>query len=176
MSTEPVPCAAGCATRRAVLAAAGAVGAVGVAAALTGCQTYGKEAAAPPPEPPAPAPTRSKPQAAGATRPPAEPPAPPPPPAAPALAKVSDIPVGGGKIFADKNVVVTQPKAGTIKAFSATCTHAGCPVSEVDGGTINCNCHGSRFKIADGSVADGPAGSSLDAVRVKVSGGAIRLA
>ncbi|HEU4426527.1 MAG TPA: Rieske (2Fe-2S) protein [Pilimelia sp.] len=181
MSTEPAPCAAPCATRRAVLAAAGAVGAAGLTSALAGCQTYGNEAAAPPAVQPAPAPLRSsaKPGSAARTKPPAteEPEATEPPDAGPPpLAKVSEIPVGGGKIFTNQNVVLTQPQAGTIKAFSAACTHAGCPVTEVDGGTINCSCHGSRFKIADGSVAKGPAGQPLSAVRVKVQDGAIRLA
>jgi Rieske Fe-S protein len=92
------------------------------------------------------------------------------------LAKVSDIPVGGGKIFAARQIVVTQPQAGSIKAFSAICTHAGCTVDEVARGTINCPCHGSRFRVADGSVAGGPASRPLPAVRVTADGGAIPLA
>src|SRR5215469_9367558 len=39
------------------------------------------------------------------------------------LAKTSDIPVGGGVIYANEHVVVTQPSAGTFKCFSSTCTH-----------------------------------------------------
>jgi Rieske Fe-S protein len=92
------------------------------------------------------------------------------------LAKVSDIPVGGGKIFPDHKTVVTQPQAGTIKAFSSTCTHAGCTVDEVARGTINCPCHGSRYHIADGTVAAGPAPKPLPPVAVTVSGDAISLA
>jgi len=57
--------------------------------------------------------------------------------------------------------VVTQPVSGTFKAFSATCTHQGCAVSEVANGTINCPCHGSRFAVADGSVTAGPATTPL---------------
>jgi len=91
------------------------------------------------------------------------------------LAKVSDIPVGGGKIFADRKVVITQPQQGTIKAFSTTCTHAGCSVDEVKGGTINCPCHGSRYRVADGSVAAGPAPKPLPPVAVTVTGDAIAL-
>ena len=52
--------------------------------------------------------------------------------------------------------MLTQPEAGTFTAFSATCTHQGCAVTEVVGGTINCPCHGSKFAIADGSVTAGP--------------------
>jgi len=91
------------------------------------------------------------------------------------LAKTSDIPVGGGKVFADAGVVVTQPTAGQFKGFSSVCTHLGCTVADVSGGTINCHCHGSQFKVADGSVAHGPATAPLPAKQVSVSGGEITL-
>lgn len=93
-----------------------------------------------------------------------------------ALGKTADIPVGGGKVFADQKVVVTQPTAGAFKGFSATCTHMGCTVADVSGGTINCPCHGSKFHVADGSVASGPATSPLPAKQVKVSGDSVTLA
>lgn len=83
--------------------------------------------------------------------------------------KTADIPEGGGKIFKDDGFVVTQPTAGEFKAFSSTCTHQGCPVSSISGGTINCVCHGSRFSIEDGSVAGGPATSPLPGKSVTVS-------
>lgn len=93
-----------------------------------------------------------------------------------ALAATADIPVGGGLVFADQDVVVTQPVAGEFKAFTATCTHQGCVVDEVAGGTINCPCHGSRFAVADGSVAGGPAPSPLAAKAITVQGTSIMLA
>ncbi|MCW2944925.1 MAG: Rieske (2Fe-2S) domain protein [Actinoallomurus sp.] len=92
-----------------------------------------------------------------------------------ALAKTSDIPVGGGKIFNDEKVVVTQPKQGEFKAFSAICTHRGCPVGSVTGGKIHCPCHGSAFNIADGSVANGPADKPLPPKTVTVQNGEIQL-
>ncbi len=92
-----------------------------------------------------------------------------------ALAKTSEIPKGGGKIFKAEKVVVTQPQDGEIKAFSAVCTHAGCIVGEVAGGTINCMCHGSKFDIADGSVKDGPATKPLAPAKVNVKGGSVSL-
>jgi Rieske Fe-S protein len=92
------------------------------------------------------------------------------------LAKTSEIPVGGGKIFADQKIVVTQPVQGTFKAFSATCTHRGCTVGEVVDGTIDCPCHGSKFAIGDASVAGGPARASLPAKQIVVEGEQIKLA
>jgi Rieske Fe-S protein len=92
------------------------------------------------------------------------------------LAKTSSIPVGGGAVFADQNVVVTQPTAGEFKAFSATCTHQGCKVNKVANGVIACPCHGSKFNIADGSVANGPAKKPLPEKPVSVEGGAVVLA
>lgn len=91
------------------------------------------------------------------------------------LAKTSEIPKGGGVVFAGQKVVVTQPSAGEFKAFSAICTHQGCTVSEVKDGTIHCPCHGSRFRITDGSVAQGPAVQPLAATKVTVVGGEVTL-
>ncbi|MCI4040076.1 Rieske (2Fe-2S) protein [Streptomyces sp. TRM75563] len=91
------------------------------------------------------------------------------------LAGTGDIPVGGGTIFKERRVVVTQPEEGEFKAFSAVCTHASCLVSTVSDGTINCPCHGSRFGITDAAVEAGPATRPLPAERISVSGGTIRL-
>jgi Rieske Fe-S protein len=52
-------------------------------------------------------------------------------------------------------VVVAQPSAGMFVAFSASCTHQGCPVSFTGQG-FYCMCHGSRFDLS-GAVTGGPA-------------------
>jgi Rieske Fe-S protein len=92
------------------------------------------------------------------------------------LARTADIPVGGGKIFKDRKIVVTQPEEGDFKAFSAVCTHAGCIVSSVSDETIDCACHGSRFRITDGAVTKGPATEPLPAEEIIVAGNSIRQA
>ncbi|MER6440557.1 MULTISPECIES: Rieske (2Fe-2S) protein [unclassified Streptomyces] len=92
------------------------------------------------------------------------------------LARTSDIPVGGGKIFKDRKIVVTQPTKGEFKAFSAICTHQGCTVSTVADGTIDCPCHGSKYRITDASVVKGPATAPLPAERITVEKNSIRLA
>ena len=83
------------------------------------------------------------------------------------LAKICD------QVLTAKKIVVTQPKAGSFHAFTAVCTHAGCIVDSVSGGTINCPCHGSQFAIATGSVVTGPATSPLAPFAIKVQGTSI---
>ncbi|MDQ0990071.1 Rieske (2Fe-2S) protein [Streptomyces sp. V3I7] len=93
-----------------------------------------------------------------------------------ALTTTADIPVGGGRIFEKQKVVVTQPKKGEFKAFSAICTHQGCTVTKVADGTIDCPCHGSKFEITDGAVAHGPATRPLPEEKIMVEGNSIHLA
>ena len=92
------------------------------------------------------------------------------------ITATSAIPVGGGVIFAQHSVVITQPAAGTFVAFSSVCPHRQCAVRAVAAGTINCFCHGSRFRITDGSVAGGPAQEPLARVDIVVADGSIALA
>ena len=154
-------------SRRTVLACAGAA----CAAVLAGCSKYNSNNGGIAGSQPAPATSSSAAQAAppasgsGAAGSGAAAPA--------AQASTSDVPVGGGKILADKKIVITQPKSGEFHGFSAVCTHAGCIVGTVSGGTINCPCHGSRFSITNGSVVNGPAPSPLPPVGIKVQGTSI---
>lgn len=100
----------------------------------------------------------------------------PPDPQAPALVATADVPVGGGVVLAKRELVVTQPRAGRFRCFTAVCTHKGCLVGSVADGTISCPCHGSRFSATDGSVQGGPASSGLEEVPVVVEDGAVRRA
>jgi Rieske Fe-S protein len=122
-------------------------GAVGIGAALAGCSAYGDTG-----------PAAAKPGQADGSG---------------VLITTSAVPVGSGKIV--DQVVVTQPVKGTFKCFSAICTHAGCTVNEIADGKIKCPCHGSAYKIADGSVANGPATQPLPPVEITVNGTDITL-
>lgn len=146
MSSENQP-SGPCCTRRAVLASAGLAGGV---VALAGCgaaEDIASDAA-----------SSAGAAASSALR--------------DAVSKAT-IPVGGGKVFADQKVVITQPSAGEFKAFTSVCTHQGCPVTDVSNGTINCSCHGSQFDIATGEVKQGPATKALPAKKVSVDGDGI---
>jgi Rieske Fe-S protein len=150
MTERGVPAA----SRRALLGCAGAA----CAAALAGCATYnsgngGIAGSSAPATPAGPGPAV--------------------PGGAAVLARTADVPVGGGTILARRKIVITQPKAGTFAAFTAVCTHLGCLVGSVTGGTINCLCHGSKFSITNGSVINGPATTPLAPVTIKVHGTSI---
>lgn len=137
-----------------VLGAAATLGAAGIAG-LAGCGSSSSGTAAAG----SPAAGASAPAAAGAA-------------GGGALAKLADIPVGGSALAAGPDgqpIVIAQPEAGTVVAFSAVCTHQGCKVAPA-GKELNCPCHASVFDAFTGKNLRGPAPSPLPAVAVKVSG------
>lgn len=84
---------------------------------------------------------------------------------------LSSIPVGGAvsASIGSAPVVVSQPSAGTVVAFSAVCTHQGCTVAP-QGKEFDCPCHGSTFDAATGAVINGPARDPLPKLTATVSG------
>jgi Rieske Fe-S protein len=131
-----------------VLLGAGAAGAAGVLAAC------GKDSGTPP-------------QPAHVTTPTAE--------GTPTSIPVTSVPVGGAYIDFSDGVIVTQPEAGQFRAFDANCTHMRCFITWAGDGLMQCPCHGSQFRIADGSVARGPATRSLDTRTATVNGDVIKV-
>jgi Rieske Fe-S protein len=126
--------------RRTVLRGSVAVGVVGTAALVAGCAKGNGGSG-------------GVPTSAGATVPKAT------------------VPVGGGVIVqSGGGVVVVQPTAGTFAAYSSVCPHQGCTVDRISSGLIMCPCHGSTFKVSDGSVVQGPAQQGLEQLQARVEG------
>lgn len=61
---------------------------------------------------------------------------------------------------------------GSLNAFSAVCTHAGCTVG-YENGTIVCPCHGGEYNAETGEVIAGPPPAPLEPKKVVEAGGEI---
>ena len=89
------------------------------------------------------------------------------------LGELPDIPEGGPtKAKAGINTLVLVRSGDRIEALHETCAHAGGPLAEgrlVDG-CIECPWHGSRFRLANGHVARGPAMYDQPAYEVRRGG------
>lgn len=87
------------------------------------------------------------------------------------VASLADIPVGGSidATIGGEPVLLAQPTAGEVVAYSAICTHQGCVVAAA-GAKFECPCHGSIFDAATGDVEVGPALEPLESVSVTVDG------
>lgn len=171
--TQTTPPSGACCGRRAVLRAAGLVALSGGAVALAACSADSSSAG------PSTAPSSSQPSdpassAASSPSSSAEPSNEASSAEAPAgtAVAISTIAVGGG-VVVDEKYVVTQPTDGEFKAFSAICTHQGCPVGSVEDGAIICPCHMSHFDITTGDPVEGPAQEPLPAVEFTQSGDSI---
>lgn len=159
-----------CCGRRAVLRAAGLVALSGGAVALAACSADSSTSS------PSAGATSAEPSAAASSASPSESAASPPSaetssestPEGTAVA-ISEVAVGGG-VVVDEKYVVTQPTSGEFKAFSAICTHQGCPVGSVEDGVIICPCHNSHFDITSGDPVSGPAQEPLPAAQLTKSG------
>lgn len=66
-----------------------------------------------------------------------------------------------------------------VVAYSAICTHYGCPITQAhtSGGKVVCNCHGSTFDVSNnGEVVVGPATRRLAVLPLKAVDGDIVVA
>jgi nitrite reductase/ring-hydroxylating ferredoxin subunit/uncharacterized membrane protein len=73
--------------------------------------------------------------------------------------------------------VVAVREGGSVYVLADRCSHMSGPLSggELAGGCLTCPWHGSVFRIADGSVARGPATAPQPAFRAREVGGAIQV-
>src|SRR3954449_5138861 len=65
-----------------------------------------------------------------------------------------------------------------VHAIHDRCSHRGCSLGELgelDGETIECGCHGSRFSLRDGSIERGPATAPQPAYEVREQDGAVEI-
>lgn len=101
-------------------------------------------------------------------------------PAGPAIiAALADVPDGGGLLAgnpSNSKPLVLVRTGDAVKAYDASCPHAGTAVSPPEGGVITCPNHGSQFDAATGAVTKGPSTSGLTEVAVKVEAGQVILA
>jgi nitrite reductase/ring-hydroxylating ferredoxin subunit/uncharacterized membrane protein len=94
--------------------------------------------------------------------------------------------IGSDELTADepKTVVVEDTPVLLVRhrkhvhALHDRCSHRGCSLGELgelDGETIECGCHGSRFSLRDGSVERGPATAPQPAYEVREQNGTVEI-
>jgi thiosulfate dehydrogenase [quinone] large subunit len=88
----------------------------------------------------------------------------------------TDLPRDQAAVYRDPSTqqpdIVIRGADGSLVAFSAVCTHAGCTVG-YQGGEIVCPCHGGAYSAATGQVISGPPPAPLAQRKVVESKGSI---
>ena len=87
-----------------------------------------------------------------------------PPPSGTEIAKLSAVPVGDsiGVVVGGASLLIAQPTAGDVVAFSAICSHQQCIVAPAQT-EFHCPCHGSRYDAATRRRAPGAGTQAADA-------------
>jgi nitrite reductase/ring-hydroxylating ferredoxin subunit len=81
-------------------------------------------------------------------------------------------------VVVDETPVLLVRHRKHVHALHDRCSHRGCSLGElgeVDGETVQCGCHGSRFSLRDGSVERGPATAPQPAYEVREQDGAVEI-
>ena len=76
----------------------------------------------------------------------------------------------------DAQVLLTR-YGGRIYAMSDICSHLGCSLAQghLEGDSVRCDCHGSRYALEDGKVLDGPSAYYQPAYKTRIYGGQIQV-
>jgi 3-phenylpropionate/trans-cinnamate dioxygenase ferredoxin subunit len=95
------------------------------------------------------------------------------------VGKADEVLEGTARSFpvGDNEIAVTRVN-GELVAFSDVCTHLGCNLAnggEIEGTTIECECHGSMFDMTTGAVVNGPATEPLAVFEVRDEGGDLQI-
>ncbi|MBI3087944.1 MAG: non-heme iron oxygenase ferredoxin subunit [Candidatus Omnitrophica bacterium] len=95
-----------------------------------------------------------------------------------AVAKVSEVPVGGIKVVEVQGVPVALCHVeGRVFAVGNVCTHDSGPLSggTLEGYAIECPRHGARFDVRDGKVLCLPAAVPVPTYPLQVDGDTIKV-
>jgi nitrite reductase/ring-hydroxylating ferredoxin subunit len=91
---------------------------------------------------------------------------------------VADVPDGQPtKVMFGPTAVLLVRRGDVVHALKETCSHAGGPLSqgELKNDTITCPWHFSTFRLADGAVVHGPAGSRQVSYAARINEGQVEL-
>jgi nitrite reductase/ring-hydroxylating ferredoxin subunit/uncharacterized membrane protein len=81
------------------------------------------------------------------------------------------------RVEANGTPVLLVRRNGLIRAIAETCAHLGGPLAEgrLEGGSVVCPWHGSRFALEDGRVLDGPSPYPQPCLETRVRNGQIEV-
>jgi 3-phenylpropionate/trans-cinnamate dioxygenase ferredoxin subunit len=95
------------------------------------------------------------------------------------VAKTEDVPEGQLLgVAVDEVQVLVANLEGRYLVVGDVCPHAGCLLSEgwIEGGAVECPCHGSMFDLDSGEVVQPPAKEPVAIYQVRVDGDEILVA
>jgi nitrite reductase/ring-hydroxylating ferredoxin subunit len=80
-------------------------------------------------------------------------------------------------VEAGQTIVALARSGGRWHAVDAWCTHAECPLSDgwVEGVSIRCPCHGSRFDLRTGEAVEGPAEEPVRVYATRILDGRVEI-
>lgn len=91
----------------------------------------------------------------------------------------ADLPAGElRKAMLSETPVVLIRHGRTVTAMSDICAHEGCSLTEkgeLEDSSIRCRCHGSRYRLEDGVVLEGPSAHPQPVYDVRIRGGQIEV-
>jgi nitrite reductase/ring-hydroxylating ferredoxin subunit/uncharacterized membrane protein len=94
------------------------------------------------------------------------------------LAPLAEVPDGAPtKVMFGSTAILVVRRGDVVHALRETCTHAGGPLSEgeLKGDTITCPWHYSTFRLGDGAVVHGPAGTRQPSYAARINGDMVEI-
>lgn len=95
-----------------------------------------------------------------------------------AIAPLADVPDGTPKkvMYGTTGLLLVR-RGDVVSALVERCSHAGGPLAEgeLKGDTITCPWHFSTFRLSDGGVVHGPAGTAQPTYRARVTGDQVEI-